>query len=168
MTDILDCDKENPMRKLVQTINRLWQKVAVLLDYLAPLADLAARLYVANVFIHSGLSKYRDWDTTLFLFKDIYSVPLLPPEFAAVLATTGELVLPVLLVVGLFTRFSALALFVLNVVAVVSYYSALASSPAAIHDHMEWGIILALIMVAQTRLFTLDRLVVGKLLRGAG
>ena len=152
---------------MVRAINTLWQKVAKLLDGLGPIADLGARLYIANVFIRSGLAKYRDWDTTMFLFEEEYSVPLLSPEIAAVLATTGELLLPVLLVLGLFTRFSALGLFILNIVAVVAYYSELASSPAAIHDHLEWGIILALIMVSHVRLLTLDRLVVGKLLKSS-
>lgn len=157
------------MASPITATHNLWKKVEQLLDYLAPLADLAARLYVANVFIRSGLAKYRDWDTTMFLFEEEYQVPLLSPQIAAVLATAGELVLPVLLIAGLFTRFSALGLFVLNIVAVVSYYSELVSSPAAIHDHIAWGVILALIMVCHVRLFTLDRLVVGKLLgRAAG
>lgn len=153
------------MASPVQTIHNLWQKVATLLDYLAPVADFAARMYVAQVFIRSGIAKYRDWDTTLFLFREEYNVPLLPPDMAAVLATTGELVLPVLLVVGLFTRFSALGLFIVNLVAVGSYYAVLKGSPVAIQDHLAWGIILALIMVSQVRLFTLDRFVVNKLIK---
>lgn len=153
------------MASPAQTIHNLWHKVATLLDYLAPLADLAARLFVANVFIRSGIAKYRDWDTTLFLFREEYNVPLLPPDIAAVLATAGELLLPVLLVVGLFTRFSALGLFILNFVAVISYYAVLKGSPVAIQDHLAWGIILALIMASQVRLFTLDRLVVNKLIK---
>jgi len=40
-----------------------------LLDRLAPLADLAARLYVANVFFASGWNKIQDWDSTLYLFR---------------------------------------------------------------------------------------------------
>jgi putative oxidoreductase len=48
---------------------------------LQPLALLAARLYVAQVFFLSGLTKLRDWDTTLALFADEYHVPLLPPNW---------------------------------------------------------------------------------------
>ena len=64
------------------------------LDRLQPLAALAARLYVAQVFFLSGLTKLRDWETTLFLFTEEYKVPVLTPPVAAVLGTAGELVLP--------------------------------------------------------------------------
>lgn len=153
------------MQSLALKINSLWQPAGKLLNLLAPLADLIARIYVAKVFYLSGLSKFRDWDTTMFLFEEEYQVPLLSPQVAAVMATTGELVLPVLLVAGLFTRFSALGLFILNIMAVISYYSALKSSPVALNDHMEWGIILALLMVSQARLLTADRLILSRWLR---
>ena len=74
------------------------------LDVLRPLAALLARLYVAQVFFLSGLTKLRDWETTLFLFTEEYKVPVLPPAVAAVMGTGGELVLPVLLVLGLLSH----------------------------------------------------------------
>jgi len=52
-------------------------------EHLAPLLDLAIRLFLANVFIKSGLTKIQSWDSTLYLFNDVYQVPLLPPEIAA-------------------------------------------------------------------------------------
>ncbi len=84
------------------------------LEALQPLALLAARLYLAQVFFLAGLSKLRDWDITLALFADEYQVPLLPSELAAWLGTGGELVLPVLLALGLFGRFAALGLFIVE------------------------------------------------------
>ena len=71
------------------------------LDALQPLAAFLARLYVAQVFFLSGLTKLRDWGTTVALFTDEYHVPLLSPQVAAALGTAGELALPVLLVLGL-------------------------------------------------------------------
>jgi putative oxidoreductase len=147
----------------VASISQRWQLFAIWLDRLRPIADLVARLYVARVFLLSGLSKAQDWEATLYLFREEYHVPLLPPELAAACATAGELGLSVLLAVGLFTRFSALGLFVLNAVAVISYYDALVSTPAGLHDHMEWGIILALLFTAQTGLLSLDRLLLPRL-----
>mgnify|MGYP003670823737 CR=1 FL=1 len=135
------------------------------LNRLAPVADLFARLYIAKIFFFSGWNKITDWDTTLYLFQEEYQVPLLPPEVAAWLATGGELALSVLL--GLFTRFSAFGFFVLNIVAVVSYYDALKDSPVAIQDHLAWGIILSLLMVAQVRQLTLDHLLLRRLKRTA-
>ena len=66
------------------------------------------------MFFKSGLQKIDNWDSTLFLFNDVYAVPVLPPALAAWLATAAELALPVLLVVGLASRFGALGLFILN------------------------------------------------------
>jgi hypothetical protein len=62
------------------------------------------RIYVAWVFLKSGMHKIGDWETTLVLFEYEYQVPLLNFELAAYLATFGELVLPVFLIVGLGTR----------------------------------------------------------------
>ena len=87
----------------------------------APLADLGVRLFVAAVFFQSGLTKIANWDSTLSLFENEYAVPLLPSNVAAYLGTGVELFFPVLLVLGLGTRFAAFVLFVFNIVAVVSY-----------------------------------------------
>lgn len=102
------------------------------------LALLAARLYLANVFFKSGLTKARDWEATLFLFNEEYHVPLLPPELAAWLGTGAELGLPVLLALGLLTRPAALGLFFVNLMAVVSYPDL---APAALKDHHLWGVL---------------------------
>ena len=109
------------------------------LNWLQPLAALGARLYVANVFFSSGLTKLRDWDTTLALFMDEYKVPLLSPDVAAVMGTGGELVLPVMLALGLGGRFAALGLSVMNVVAVLSLSEI---APAALQQHQFWGALL--------------------------
>src|ERR1017187_9897691 len=90
-------------------------------EHLAPALDLALRIFLANVFFKSGLTKIQNWDSTLYLFSDVYHVPLLPPEFAAYMTTGAELGLSALLVLGLFGRFAAAGLFILNVVAVLSY-----------------------------------------------
>lgn len=125
---------------LIQTLARLALSVAQALNSLQPVAALLARLYVAQVFFLSGLTKIRDWDITLSLFMDEYKVPLLPPALAAVMGTAGELVLPVLLVLGLGGRFAALGLSVVNVVAVVSLTEI---APAALQQHVFWGALLA-------------------------
>jgi putative oxidoreductase len=109
------------------------------LDFVAPLFDLALRLYVAWVFFRSGLVKIQSWDATLYLFENEYAVPFLPPEFAAWLAVLAELTLPVFIALGLGTRFFALALFAFNAVAVISYPEL---SPAGLKDHLLWGALL--------------------------
>lgn len=109
---------------------------------LQSVALLGARLYVAQVFFQSGLSKLRDWSSTLALFQDEYHVPLLPPELAAYLGTAGELALPVLLVLGLFGRFAALGLFVVNLMAALSLDDI---APAALAGHQLWGVMLLMV-----------------------
>ncbi len=123
------------------------------LNALQPVAALLARLYVANVFFLSGLTKIRDWDTTLALFMDEYKVPLLPPALAAVMGTAGELALPVLLVFGLGSRFAALSLSVVNVMAVLSLTEI---EPAALQQHVFWGSLLAGIAIFGPGRFALD------------
>lgn len=109
------------------------------LNLLQPVAALGARLYVAEAFFSSGLTKLRDWDITLSLFMDEYKVPFLPHDVAAVMGTGGELVLPVLLTLGLGARFAALGLSVMNVVAVISLAEI---APAALQQHQFWGALL--------------------------
>ncbi len=132
----------------------LWQRLSAGLDALQPPAALAARLYLAQVFFLAGLTKIRDWDTTLALFADEYKVPLLPPVLAAPLGTAGELVLPVLLVLGLGGRFAALGLFVVNAVAALSLPDI---APAALQQHVFWGALLAGLAVHGPGAWSLDR-----------
>lgn len=115
--------------------------LARMLDKLQPLALLAARLYIAKVFMWSGWLKLTSWDQTVGLFTDEYRVPLLPPEPAAIVGTFGELFFPALLVLGLFGRIGALGTFAVNAMAVISYSHVLFGEgfEAAIGQHILWG-----------------------------
>lgn len=108
-------------------------------DRFQPLFGLAIRLYVARVFLLSGLTKLNDWTITVALFENEYKVPLLSPAVAALLGTIAELGLPILLVLGLGTRFAAFALFAFNIIAVISYPDL---SDAGLKDHILWGALL--------------------------
>ena len=129
-------------------LTQLWRTthgaLQTLLDNLQAPAALLARLYMAQVFFLSGLTKLRDWGTTLALFQNEYKVPLLPPELAAYLGTAGEIVLPVLLVLGLLGRVPALGLSVVNMMAVLSLAEV---APAALQQHYTWGVLLAALAV---------------------
>jgi putative oxidoreductase len=132
------------MFALIHHTVHLAQRGITVLERAQPLAQLAARLFVAQVFFQSGLTKLNDWSTTLLLFENEYSVPLLPPLWAAVAGTAGELVLPVLLVLGLTGRLAAAGLFVVNLVAV---WSLAEIAPAALQLHQFWGTVLLALLL---------------------
>jgi putative oxidoreductase len=116
--------------------------VLLWLENAGHLLDLGIRLYMADVFLRSGLVKVRNWDGTMYLFENEYRVPLLPPELAAWLGTFGELAFPPLLALGLAARFAAFSLSVVNIVAVVSFWHVLAGNEAARASHLYWGLLL--------------------------
>ena len=117
---------------------------------------LVQRLGVAAVFFQSGRTKVEGIftipDTTIELFRSEYALPLLPPELAATLAAGAEHLFPVLLVLGLFTRLSVLALFGMTLVIQTFVY------PDAWPTHLSWaGLMLPLIALGGGR-FAVDRL----------
>lgn len=140
---------------------------------------LLLRLYVASVFLKSGVQKLSNWDSTLYLFEYEYSVPLLPANIAAIMGTAAEIILPILLIFGLLTRLTALATFVFNIIAVASY-SALSAGEWSIttafgflptgigfptkgfEDHVVWGMILLAIFAFGAGRSSLDNLLESK------
>ena len=119
-------------------------------------AALALRVFPASVFFASGRTKVEGWniaDSTWFLFQHEYALPLIPSDVAAVAATLAEHILPVLLVLGLGTRFAALALLVMTLTIQIFVY------PSAWQTHGLWAAcFLALIAQGPGR-WSLDHLI---------
>jgi putative oxidoreductase len=120
------------------------------------LIALIARISVATIFLRSGMLKLDGWSTgtTLALFTDEYKLPLVPPQMAAYLATAAELALPPLLIVGLFTRFAALALLIMTLVIEIFVY------PNAFDTHGVWAVSLLYLMKHGAGFASLDHLFV--------
>lgn len=135
-----------PLATILASIN---QRAAAALEPVQSLFLAALRVYVSWQFLKSGWLKLQDWETTRFLFEEEYRVPLLAPSAAAVLGTAGELVFPVLLIVGVATPYAALGLSVVNVIAVVGYAHVLMSDgfEAALGQHYLWGLMLLTVLV---------------------
>ena len=134
-----------------------WASLAIRgLDFLQPVVDLGARLWLANVFWKSGMTKITTWDSTLSLFNYEYHVPLLPPEVAAVHATAVELGGSVLLALGLGGRFGTAALFILNVTAAYSYPDL---SDVGLKDHFYWGLLLLVFLLHGPGKLSIDHLI---------
>ncbi|MCP4433238.1 MAG: DoxX family protein [Gammaproteobacteria bacterium] len=139
--------------------NTLEAPVRTISDLLSSLQSpllLFFRVYVAWVFFSSGLWKFNNWEQNLAVFEYEYAVPLLDYEMAAYLATFGELVFPVFLVTGLGTRFVAIAVSFINIVAVVSYYATLAKG-AGLALHQLYGVMLLASIVWGGGFFSIDR-----------
>lgn len=127
------------------------------LNFLVPIVDLMVRFWVAKIFFVAGLSKIESWDTTLMLFQYEYQVPLLPPYIAAVVGTGAELILPVLLVLGLGGRVSIATFFIYNMMAVISYqYLWTPEGALGLDQHINWGLLLALMMTRGYSQYSLD------------
>lgn len=113
-----------------------WLSRTVTHDLLA----LATRFGIAAIFFYSGRTKVTGFltltDSTYELFRTEYRLPLLPPEIAAHLATYAEHLFPLLLVLGLLTRYSALALLGMTLVIQVFVY------PDAWPTHLSWAALL--------------------------
>jgi len=137
-----------------QHIGHVWLTFVRALESLQPVAQLAARAYLAQVFFQSGLLKLRDWDSTLSLFADYYQVPLLPPSLAAYLGAGGEIVLPVLLLLGFGGRFAALGLSVVNLMAALSLPDI---GEGALLQHVFWGSLLLALSLWGPGAWSLER-----------
>lgn len=116
---------------------------------------LVARLGVAAIFFQSGRTKVegllRITDGTYSLFESEYHVPLLPPVVAAHAATYAEHLFSILLVLGLFTRFSALAFLGMTAVIQIFVY------PDAWPTHLSWAGLLLFLIARGGGRFSLDR-----------
>ncbi|MFT5781853.1 MAG: putative oxidoreductase [Pseudomonas sp.] len=134
------------------------------------LLALLARFSIAMVFWQSGQTKVEGFsidpvsatftidmprlaDSTLFLFSNEYNLPLLAPELAAHMAVFAEHFFPLLLLLGLATRFSALALLIMTLTIQLFVY------PGAYATHGTWAVILLLLMARGPGVFSLDHLI---------
>ena len=127
-------------------IRGFWNRVADRLTRLINHTSLALidRFAIAAIFFYSGRTKVDGFltvnDSAYALFRDEYKVPLIPPEIAAHMATYAEHLFPLLLVLGLFTRLSALALLGMTTVIQIFVY------PEAWPTHLSWaGLMLYLV-----------------------
>ena len=116
---------------------------------------LAARLSLAAFFIRAGQTKLDGFDLSSgaqYLFQEEYKVPLLPWDVAAWMAIAAEHIFPILLIVGLATRLSALGL--LGMALIIQFFVYPGSWP----DHLMWATLLMLIIARGPGAFSLDNL----------
>jgi putative oxidoreductase len=120
------------------------------------LVALIGRISIAAVFWRSGQTKLDGWrvsDSAIELFREEYRLPLTDPVIAAYLATFAEHLFPILLVVGLATRLSALALLIMTLVIQIFVY------PDAWPTHGSWAAIFLMLMAQGPGRFSLDEFI---------
>ena len=110
------------------------------------------RLAVATIFWNSAMAKLANWDTAISLFVEEYQLPIIPPELAAYLAVSIELTTPVLLVLGLLTRPTALLLLGMTTVIEVFVY------PLAWPTHIQWAAMLLVLLCRGPGKLSVDHL----------
>lgn len=143
-------------------MTQMYHKIIAKLNSLpAPDLNMLARIWIAIVFYNSSRTKvdggfFTPSDTTYYLFESEYAVPLLSPEFAAHLTIYMETLLPILLIVGLFTRFSAFML--LGMTAVIQFFVYPGSWP----DHLTWAVVLVLLVLRGAGAYSIDRVTIEK------
>jgi putative oxidoreductase len=120
------------------------------------LLALITRISIAAVFWRSGQTKLEGWqisDSAFELFRSEYHLPLIDPVVAAYLATAAEHLFPVLLVMGLATRFAALALLAMTLVIEIFVY------PDAWPTHGTWAACFLLLMYRGPGAISVDHLI---------
>ncbi|WP_245449816.1 DoxX family protein [Chelatococcus asaccharovorans] len=121
---------------------------------------LCARIFPAAVFWQSGQTKVEGWqvtDSAVALFHEEYRLPVIDPWLAAHLAAFAEHFFPVLLVIGLATRLSALALFGMTMVIEILVY------PDAWPTHGVWATCFLLLILRGPGAVSLDALIAKRL-----
>ena len=151
MSDTIAAERRSPPPTRSSAWSRACDRMARVLndDVLA----LIARVAIAAIFWMSGRTKVDGFmikDSTWFLFKEEYALPLIPSDWAAVMATIAEHALPVLLVLGLATRFSALALLGMTAVIEIFVY------PEAWVTHGLWAACFLALIARGPGRFSLD------------
>ncbi|PJB43469.1 MAG: hypothetical protein CO105_08835 [Comamonadaceae bacterium CG_4_9_14_3_um_filter_60_33] len=131
------------------------------------LLAFVARFSIAAVFWKSGETKIQGFavdivnreftlgwprlsDSVVDLFRDEYQLPLVPPEIAATMAATAEHLFPILLLFGIATRLSALALLGMTMTIQLFVY------PDAYPTHGTWAAVLLYLMVHGPGKLSLD------------
>jgi len=151
----------SPLTRLVALAIGLFERIP------NTLIAFVARFSIAAVFWNSGQTKVQGFainlvsgefalgwprlsDSAVALFQDEYQLPWISPEFAAPMAAVAEHVFPLLILIGLATRFSALALLGMTLVIQIFVY------PGAYATHGTWAAVLLYLMARGPGMWSAD------------
>lgn len=142
MVKYIRCFYNSRLGKLYSCITKFSDK------YLFSALLLFIRYWMAKVFWYSGLAKISSWQSTVYLFKFEYQVPIIPAEIAAYLATAIELAAPILLIFGFMSRLACIPLIFMVAVIQFTYLELI--------EHMYWAVLLACVLFVGPGKFSVD------------
>lgn len=122
------------------------------------LLALPLRFALATIFWNSAMAHLANWQTTLEFFDTEYRLPILPPMPAAYMAIAIELAAPILLVIGLLTRPTALVLLGMTTVIEVFVY------PLAWPTHIQWAAMMLVLLCRGAGALSVDEILRRRLL----
>jgi putative oxidoreductase len=145
----MKCEKS---KKIISCLSNFCQKKNLFLEkFVAPTLLLVLRIFIAGVFFKSGMVKFSNMESTIYLFENEYHLPLLSPIFAAYFTTFIELTFSILLVIGLATRLAALVF--MGMTLTIQFLV------IQNHEHFYWLIILATILCFGSGFLSFDRII---------
>jgi putative oxidoreductase len=140
---------------IILRITKLYIKIISIFESVClSILLLLIRLWMANIFFYSGLTKISNWTTTIALFKEEYKTPF--PEISAYVATATELLAPIFLIIGLMSRLATIPMLIMAAVIQFTYLYSI--------EHMYWGILLFIILFVGPGKLSLDHLIKNRLL----
>jgi putative oxidoreductase len=140
-------------------INLIRKAISLMELFPYSLIALMGRLSVGLVFWNSARTKVEGWDIfhvnegTLQLFTEEYKLPIIPPYVAALMAQLAEHTFSILIIIGLATRFSALALCLMTLVIEIFVY------PDAYVLHGTWATVLLMLVKFGAGNLSVDQLI---------
>lgn len=159
--------KPSPLAQRMASLIALFERIP------HSLIAFIARFSIAAVFWNSGQTKVQGFvvnfvsgefalgwprlsDSAVALFQDEYKLPFIAPEIAAPLAAVAEHVFPLLILIGLGTRFSALALLGMTLVIQLLVY------PGAYATHGTWAVLLLYLIARGPGVLSIDHWLAGR------
>jgi putative oxidoreductase len=124
------------MKRVFSIANAL---IMILEEYFLPLLILTIRIWIARIFIYSGISKILNWSSTITLFKYEYQFPYLNHVLWAYISTATELISPILITIGLFTRLAAFPMLIMTAVIQLTYLQ--------VSEHYYWVMLLGILIL---------------------
>ncbi len=132
-------------------------------DRLSPIADLIARVWMARIFLLTGLSRLETWSTTLFMFWYVYQMPppfTNGPNIVAILTTLLFIGGSIFLILGVAGRLMSFCLFKVNfVTSVMIPFLRTHEGIPALNQHILWGLVLMMMMTYGPGTITLEGLI---------